>query len=125
MEDWGAHGLGHELSAFYDVAHGASLAIAIPAWMRYAAAQKPARLVQFAREVMHIYSQDDKQAIEQAVSDFETFCQRLGLATRLSAAGLADADRAAMAKSVVKYRSRGNYLKLQEEDCLRIYELAL
>ena len=125
VEDWGAHGLGHELSAFYDVAHGASLAIAIPAWMRYAAAQKPARLVQFAREVMHIYSQDDKQAIEQAVSDFEAFCQRLGLATRLSAAGLADADRAAMAKSVVKYRSRGNYLKLQEEDCLRIYELAL
>ena len=109
VEDWGAHGLGHELSAFYDVAHGASLAIAIPAWMRYAAVQKPARLVQFAREVMHIYSQDDKQALEQAVS----------------AAGLADADRAAMAKSVVKYRSRGNYLKLQEEDCLRIYELAL
>ena len=40
------------------------------------ASRKPARLVQFAREVMHIYSQDDKQAIEQAVSDFEAFCQK-------------------------------------------------
>ena len=125
IEDWGAHGIGHELSAFYDVAHGASLAIAIPAWMRYAASRKPARLVQFAREIMHIYSQDEAQATEQAVSDFEAFCRRLGLATRLSAAGLADADLAAMAKSVVKYRSRGNYISLHEEDCLRIYELAL
>lgn len=125
IEDWGAHGIGHELSAFYDVAHGASLAIAIPAWMRYAASRKPARLVQFAREIMHIYSQDEAQATRQAVSDFEAFCHRLGLATRLSAAGLADADLAAMAKSVVKYRSRGNYISLHEEDCLRIYELAL
>ena len=59
------------------------------------------------------------------MNDFEAFCRRLGLATRLSAAGLADADLAAMAKSVVKYRSRGNYISLHEEDCLRIYELAL
>lgn len=125
IEDWGAHGLGHELSAFYDVAHGASLAIAIPAWMRYAAAQKPARFVQFAREVMHIYVQDEQEAIALAIDDFAAFCHRLGLATTLSDAGLAHADCAAMAKSVVKYRARGQFFVLHEEDCLHIYEMAL
>lgn len=125
IEDWGAHGIGHELSAFYDVAHGASLAIAIPAWMRYVSAKKPARFVQFAREVMHIYVQDERETIELAIADFAAFCERLGLATTLTAAELADADLAAMAASVVKYRSRGNFYVLHEEDCLRIYELAL
>lgn len=125
VEDWGAHGLGHELSAFYDVAHGASLAIAIPAWMRYVSARKPARFVQFAREVMHIYVQDEQEAIALAIDDFAAFCHRLGLATTLSDAGLAHADCAAMAKSVVKYRARGQFFVLHEEDCLRIYELAL
>lgn len=124
IEDWGAHGIGHELSAFYDMPHGASLAIAIPAWMRYVSAKKPARFVQFAREVMHIYVQDEAEAIALAIQDFEAFCHRLGLATTLTQAGLADADLAAMAASVVKYRARGNFYVLHEEDCLGIYELA-
>lgn len=125
IEDWGTHGIGHELSAFYDVAHGASLAIAIPAWMRYVSARKPARFVQFAREVMHIYVQDEQEAIALAIDDFAAFCHRLGLATTLSDAGLAHADCAAMAKSVVKYRARGQFFVLHEEDCLHIYEMAL
>lgn len=125
IEDWGAHGIGHELSAFYDMAHGASLAIAIPAWMRYVSARKPARFVQFAREVMHIYVQDEQEAIALAIDDFAAFCHRLGLATTLSDAGLAHADCAAMAKSVVKYRARGQFFVLHEEDCLHIYEMAL
>jgi alcohol dehydrogenase YqhD (iron-dependent ADH family) len=47
IEDWGAHGIGHELSAFYDVAHGASLAIAIPAWSRRGSCNLPARSCTF------------------------------------------------------------------------------
>lgn len=125
IEDWGTHGIGHELSAFYDMAHGASLAIATPAWMRYVSERKPARFVQFAREVMHVYEQDERDAIALAIDDFAAFCHRLGLATTLTEAGLADADLAAMAKSVVKYRPRGQFYVMKEEDCLRIYEMAL
>lgn len=124
IEDWGTHGIGHELSAFYDMAHGASLAIATPAWMRYVAQEKPARFVQFAREIMHDYAQDEAQLIESAISDLEAFFHRLGLATRLSEADLAGADLEAMAQSVVKYKPRGQFKKLSAEDCLRIYELA-
>ncbi len=35
MGDWGSHDIGHELSGFYDVAHGTSLSILFPAWMKY------------------------------------------------------------------------------------------
>ena len=34
-EDWGSHGIEHELSAIYDIAHGAGLSIVFPAWMKY------------------------------------------------------------------------------------------
>lgn len=35
VEDWSSHALEHELSALYDVPHGAGLAVIIPSWMRY------------------------------------------------------------------------------------------
>lgn len=37
VEDWSSHRLEHEISAFYDVAHGAGLAVMIPAWMTFCA----------------------------------------------------------------------------------------
>ena len=35
VTDWASHRLEHELSALYDIAHGAGLAIVFPAWMKY------------------------------------------------------------------------------------------
>ena len=34
-QDWASHQMGHELSAQYNCAHGASLAVIFPAWMQY------------------------------------------------------------------------------------------
>ena len=33
QQDWASHQMEHELSAFYDCAHGAGLAVVMPAWM--------------------------------------------------------------------------------------------
>ena len=33
--DWATHQIEHELSGVYDVAHGAGLAVLLPAWMRH------------------------------------------------------------------------------------------
>ncbi len=124
IEDWGAHGIGHELSAFYDMAHGASLSIATPAWMRYVSKENPARFVQFAREIMHRHGDDVDTLIDGAISDLVAFYHRLDLPTTLAEADLLDADLDAMAKSVVKKAPRGHFKVLYEEDCRQIYELA-
>lgn len=34
-KDWASHDMEHELSALYDCAHGAGLAVVFPAWMEY------------------------------------------------------------------------------------------
>lgn len=124
IEDWGTHGIGHELSSFYDMAHGASLAIATPAWMRYVAAKKPDRFVQFAQHIMNLRGMDEAQLIKEAILALEAFYHRLGLATTLTEAGLAEADLPAMAKSVCKKGPRGRFYVLSEADCLEIYKLA-
>lgn len=50
-QDWGSHQIEHELSALYDVAHGAGLAVVFPAWMRYHMHRDVMRFAQFAARV--------------------------------------------------------------------------
>ena len=45
------HMFGHSLSALYDVAHGASLSIMLPAWMTYFQEEKAKRLTLFSQNV--------------------------------------------------------------------------
>ena len=49
--DWASHQIEHELSAKYDVAHGAGLAVVFPAWMRYHMNKDVMRFAQFAVRV--------------------------------------------------------------------------
>ena len=45
------HMIEHALSAIYNIAHGAGLAIVIPAWMQWYKDQKPERFRRFAKEI--------------------------------------------------------------------------
>ena len=51
QQDWGSHQIEHELSAFYDCAHGAGLAVIQPAWMEYVLPHDPMRFAQCAQRV--------------------------------------------------------------------------
>ena len=50
-QDWASHQIEHELSAFYDCAHGAGLAVVMPAWMEYVCGHDPMRFARFAVNV--------------------------------------------------------------------------
>jgi len=51
-QDWASHQMEHELSAFYDCAHGAGLAVVIPAWMDFVMEHDVMRFARFAVNVM-------------------------------------------------------------------------
>ncbi|MBQ9560806.1 MAG: iron-containing alcohol dehydrogenase [Prevotella sp.] len=67
-EDWAGHQIEHEISAMYDVTHGAGLAVVTPAYMLFMAQHHPARMKQFAKR---IFGKDD------AVEGIECFKQFL------------------------------------------------
>ena len=50
-QDWASHHLGHQLSALYDTAHGASLSVMFPAWMEFTYKHNVMRFAQFANRV--------------------------------------------------------------------------
>ena len=51
VQDWASHQIEHELSAFYDCAHGAGLAVVLPAWLEYVLPHDVVRVCQFAVRV--------------------------------------------------------------------------
>lgn len=128
--DWASHKLEHELSALYDVAHGAGLAIVFPAWMKYAVSRGRARkLAQFACRVFDVpetFGSEEEIAAE-GVARLESFYRSIGLHTTLGEIGIGEENFQRMARRAVALGGGqvGRYLPLREEDVLAIYRLAL
>lgn len=73
------HLIGHSLGALYDLPHGATLSIVIPAWIRYAAALRPAKFAQFARRVFHFTSGgSDAEIAEKGRLALKAWFQKIG-----------------------------------------------
>ena len=70
-QDWNSHEIEHELSALYDCAHGAGLAVTFPAYLGYVWKHDPARLRQFAVRVGGVKDEgDDETVILEGISRF-------------------------------------------------------
>ncbi len=83
--DWAVHQLGHEISAKFNVAHGASLTAVWPFWARLVSKDHPNRFITFAIEIMGVEAKDKtpKQIIETGISKLELFFKEIGLPTSL------------------------------------------
>ena len=74
-EDWSGHQMEHEISAIYDVTHGAGLAVITPAYMTFMAKHNPRRMVQFAERVFGVpsdFGSDEAIALE-GIARFKQF----------------------------------------------------
>ena len=127
--DWGSHDLEHELSAAYDIAHGAGLAVVFPAWMKYAYKRDVPRFAQAAARVWGVdidYFDLERGALE-GIARLESFWSSLGLAVRLSGLGIGAERIPEMAAKCTDGGARqvGNFLKVGRDDAQAIYRLAL
>lgn len=87
-QDWATHMIGHELTALAGITHGASLAIVLPGTMEVLREQKRGKLLQYAERVWGLAEGPDDARIDAAIARTEEFFRSLGLATRLSEAGI-------------------------------------
>lgn len=123
-EDWASHEIEHELSAAYDIAHGAGLAIIFPAWMKYTYREHPRKFVSFAAEVMGIDPGEEESMALAAIDRLEAFFREIGLATRLSEAGIGEERFAEMAQKACKGGTLGAFRTLSPIDVENIFALA-
>ncbi|MCL2214049.1 MAG: iron-containing alcohol dehydrogenase [Treponema sp.] len=124
--DWASHALDHELSALFDLAHGAGLAIIFPAWIKYNIKEGTPRFARFAAKVWGVDGAfyDLEQAALEGVMRMESFFRSIGMPVRFNEANIDPASIAEMAKRVVHFGPIGQYRKLTEKDAEAVYRLA-
>lgn len=125
-EDWSSHMIEHELSAQYDVAHGAGLAVVFPAWMRYVYKENRQRFIQFATRVWGVdyYAADPDETIREGIRRLIRFFKSIGMPTTLKELGITDNRYEEMAAQAARFGSVGFFMKLKARDIEEIYKLA-
>lgn len=98
-QSWACHALEHELSALYDVPHGAGLAVIVPAYMEAVWPYAPGMFAQWAVNVMGVpASRDAAEAVQAGIARLRRWYRELGLPQNMKELGIPeDADFAAMA----------------------------
>lgn len=128
-EDWASHGIEHEISGIYDVAHGAGLAIVFPAWMEYVYKHDIYRFAQFASRVWNIDTDyfDLETTAKKGIESLRSFFKSIGLPTTLAEIDVDDTRIEEMADKCTDGGSYeiGNFVKLGKKDIIEIYKLAL
>jgi hypothetical protein len=125
--DWASHGIEHELSGIYDVAHGAGLTVIFPAWMNYVYQHDLERFAQFAVRVWDVDPdfKDLEWTAEQGIKKLREFFASIGMPLTLKELDI-PADRLEeMAEKAVQNGPQGNFVKLDKEDVLNIYKSVL
>jgi alcohol dehydrogenase len=125
-EDWGSHDIEHEISAIYDIAHGAGLSIIFPAWMKYVYNKDLNRFAQFANRVWGVeidLNNLEKTALE-GIERLEGFFKYIGLPTSLEDADIPTDRLEEMSQKATKYGPLGSFVKLNKEDVYNILKLA-
>lgn len=127
VEDWASHGMEHEISALYGVAHGAGLAVVLPAYMKYMAVHNPERVVMLARNVWNIPASDPAKAAEEGIEKFENFFRSIGMPVTFAGLGIENPDIDSLVERVHQHKGDpfGSYYPLKPEDSRAIYTLAL
>ena len=128
--DWACHKMEHELSALYDVAHGAGLAAIWGTWARYVKDDLPDRFYKFAVDVMDVEPSDDRDAvIEEGIARTENFFRSIGMPTSIRGLGVEPNEEALNLLADHCARSMGGSVgsakKLFRDDMYNIYKQAL
>ncbi|MBR7189373.1 MAG: iron-containing alcohol dehydrogenase [Clostridia bacterium] len=109
VQDWGSHQIEHELSALYDVPHGAGLAVVFPAWMRYHMHKDVMRFAQFAVRVYgcEMDFENPEATALRGIECHEQFLREIGMPITLKELGARAEDIPAMAAKTRKNNPDG------------------
>lgn len=130
VSDFGSHQIEHELSALYDVPHGAGLAVVFPAWIRYQLSKNPMRFAQFAVRVYGCsmdFEHPERTALA-GVEAHEAFLREIGMPVTLHELGARTEDIPALAaktkKTNLETMTTGGAFPMTTQDVEAILHLA-
>ena len=90
------HMIEHSLSALFNIAHGAGLAIVIPAWMQWFHTQNVAQFERFAKEIF------GKQSAKEGIEELKKWFSKIGAPVSLKEASIDANSIPTIAKDVAQ-----------------------
>lgn len=138
QEDWNSHAMEHEMSALYDVTHGAGLAVIFPAFLQFMSKANPHKVAQLAHRVFGVpTTSEDIQSLsreeQELVAAQGAACLRsffhdvLQLPVTFSQLGIDHPDLELMNQRL--HKNKGDvmpgYLPLDASTTMEIYKMAL
>ena len=130
-QDWTSHGIEHELSALYDCAHGAGLAVTMPANFRYVVDHDVMRFAQVAVRVWGCSMDfaDPKKTALEGIDKLQQFLISIGMPSDLEGVGGKEEDIPKLVQMLTHVNgnngSISGFTTLDEADCTKIYEAML
>lgn len=129
-QDWTSHDLEHELSALYDCAHGAGLAVAMPAVFTYTMGHNVNRFAQIAVRVWGCQMDFDhpERTARAGIEALQRFLISLGMPKNFAELGAKEEDIDALAHTCCWGSEHADgkkhgFMELTEEDVKNIYRL--
>ncbi|SFB94747.1 iron-containing alcohol dehydrogenase [Ruminococcus albus] len=126
-QDWNSHGIEHELSALYDCAHGAGLAVIMPAWMEFVYKHNIMRFCQMAVRVFgcKMDFENPESTALAGIKAFRRFLHDIGMPINFAELGAKEEDIPALTEKFGLGDGRtGGFVHLSSEDVTQIYKIA-
>ncbi len=131
-QDWTSHDVEHELSALYDCAHGAGLAVAMPAVFTYTMKHDVTRFAKIAVRVWgcQMDFEDPERTAKAGIEALRSFLISIGMPKNFAELGAKEEDIEKLAH-VCCYGSEKadgklhGFMELDEKDIQAIYRLML
>ncbi len=130
-QDWNSHVIEHELSALYDCAHGAGLAVTMPAVFKYVMNHDVNRFAKVATRVWGCEMDFDHPEVTalEGINAFQNFLISLGMPKNFEELGAKEEDIPKLAEICCRGDGRdgtiSGFVTLTEEDVQNIYRMML
>jgi alcohol dehydrogenase YqhD (iron-dependent ADH family) len=128
-QDWNSHNIEHELSALYDCAHGAGLAVTMPAVFKYVYKHDVARFAKLATRVWgcQMDFDDPERTALEGIAALENFLRKIGMPLNFAELGAKEEDIPVLVKALCygdgRTGSISGFVTLDEKDCTNIYKM--
>lgn len=118
------HMLAHPIGGLYDLAHGATLAIVIPAWVRHTMEQSPElarRIARLGQQTLGVPAGDPRATATRSIDALEAWFKKIGAPTRMGDAKIIDPDLRALTGQALELASLWGMEGTRREDVESVY----
>ncbi len=130
-QDWNSHNIEHELSALYDCAHGAGLAVTMPAVFKYVYKHDVMRFAKLAVRVWGCQMDFDHPEVTAlaGIEALKNFLKSIGMPLTFAELGAKEEDIPKLVDVLCNGNGRdgsiSGFVTLTAEDCTNIYKMMI